>query len=189
VAHNPVKATDRLPVRNEHPRPLTPDEEARLFAAVPTHYHPWMMLALHTGLRLGELRAQRWEDVDLAGSTLEVTQPKSGKREVLPLNDVAFSVLAGLPQTSERVFPGIPVKLISLFCRYVRKATLPTDIHFHCLRDTYISRLAPHCTVPTLMALARHRNYQTTQRYLKIDDQRLRDVVQVLSIPAVRERC
>lgn len=187
VTHNPVATTDRLPDRSGNPRPLTLAEEKQLFAALPTRWHVWVTMALHTGLRLGELRTQRWEHVDLASGTLQVTQSKSGKREVLPLNDVAFAVLAGLPQASELGFPDIPVKLSHLFRHYARRAGLPEDIHFHSLRHTYVSRLAPHCGVPTLMALARHRSYQTTQRYLKIEDERLRDVVQVLSVPAAQE--
>ena len=63
---NPVRGTERLTEDNEHPRPLTAAEEIRLFAVLPEHYKPVVTLALHLGLRLGELRAQQWRDVDLA---------------------------------------------------------------------------------------------------------------------------
>ena len=120
-------------------------------------------LALHTGLRLGELRAQRWADVDLPAGALSITRPKSRKPESLPLNKTARGVLAALERTDPLVFPTLPKKLSDLFIRYVRKAGL-NDVTFHCLRDTFISRLAPRVTTPTLMALARHRNYRTTRR-------------------------
>jgi integrase len=51
---------------------------------------------------------------------------------------------------------------------------------FHCLRDTFISRLAPHVTTPTLMTLARHRDYRTTRRYVKADGAHLRAAVERL---------
>ena len=57
---------------------------------------------------------------------------------------------------------------------------------FHCLRDTYISRLAPHVTTPTLMALARHRDYRTTRRYVQVDGKYLRDAVECLNPEATR---
>jgi len=114
-------------------------------------------------------------------ATLTVTQPKSGKREVLPLNAVAHALLASLPQTHEVVFPNVPSDMSNAFRRLVRKAGLPADITFHCLRDTYVSRLAPYCAAPTLMALARHRNFATTQRYLKVDERHLRHAVEHLS--------
>jgi integrase len=179
---NPVMGTDRLPEGNERPRPLAQDEEARLLARLPAHYKPVVTLALHTGLRLGELRAQTWRDVDLATSTLRVTRPKSKKHEVIPLNSTAFAVLAALPQESLLLFPHLPSKLSDLFIRYARKAGL-SDVTFHCLRDTYISRLAQYCTTPTLMALARHRDYRTTRRYVQVDGDHLRQVVEFLVPP------
>jgi integrase len=176
---NPVRSTERLTEDHEHPRPLTRVEEARLVAVLPAHYMPVVTLALHTGLRLGELRAQQWRDVDLAAGLLTVTRPKSGKSETLPLNRVAFSVLAALEQDGPLLFPRLPKKLSDLFIRYARKAGL-LDVTFHCLRDTYISRLAPHCNTPSLMTLARHRDYRTTQRYVRIDGAHLRQTVEQL---------
>lgn len=185
---NPVRGTERLTEDNEHPRPLTAAEEIRLFAVLPEHYKPVVTLALHLGLRLGELRAQQWRDVDLAAGLLTVTRPKSGKRETLPLNRIAFSVLAALAQEGPLLFPTLPRKLSDLFIRYARKAGL-LDVTFHCLRDTYISRVAPHGNTPTLMPLARHRDYRTTQRYVRLDGAHLRQTVEQLvadTLPAGR---
>lgn len=52
-----------------------------------------------------------------------------------------------------------------------------------CLRGTYISRLAPHVSTPTLMALARHRDYRTTRRYVQVDGSHLRAAVERLTEP------
>jgi integrase len=178
--HNPVAGVERLPEENENPRPLTPDEEARLFAVLPERYKPLVTLALHTGLRLNELRTQLWRDVHLAAFTLRVTLPKSKKLEILPLNSTAFALLEALPQTSDVLFPDMPTNMSHSFAHYTAKVGL-TDVTFHCLWDTYISRLAPHVSVPTLMRLARHRSFATTQRYLKFDDAHLREAVEKLS--------
>jgi integrase len=178
---NPVQGSTHLQENNEAPRPISADEESRLMAVLPAHMKPIVTLALHTGLRLGELRWQRWSDINLVDADLVVTRPKSGRREVLPLNDTAYSVLASLPQTHDVVFPHMLVNLPKAFARWVRKAGLPSDITFHCLRDTYISRLAPYCAAPTLMALARHRSLDTTRRYLRIDERHLRQAVERLN--------
>ena len=77
------------------------------------------------------------------------------------------------------LFPGMPRHMSDMFVKYAKKAGLE-DVTFHCLRDTYISRLAPHCAVPTLMTLARHRDYRTTRRYLAIDGEHLRQTVEQL---------
>jgi integrase len=179
VTHNPVVGTNKLQEPEGKPRPLTPDEEARLFMVLPEHYKAVVTLGLHTGLRLGELRAQRWADVDLVARTMRITRPKSGKPESLPLNQTARATLAELERTDPLVFPKLPKKLSDLFIRYVRKAEL-SDVTFHCLRDTFISRLAPHVTTPTLMTLARHRDYRTTRRYVRVDGAHLRAAVECL---------
>jgi integrase len=180
-AVNPVSDTERLREPHEKPRPLTLEEEASLFRVIPAHYIPFVRLAVQTGLRLGELRAQLWRDVDLQTGTLTVTQPKSGKVETVMLNTVAREVLAAIERTSPLVFPDMPKKLTDLFKRYVAKARLPKEITFHCLRDTFISRVASHVSVPDLMQLARHRDYRTTRRYVKSDEKRLRDAVERLA--------
>ena len=78
------------------------------------------------------------------------------------------------------IFPTLPKKLTDLFIRYAEKANL-TDVTFHCLRDTYISRLAPHVSTPTLMALARYRDYRTTRCYVQVDGDHLRAAVERLT--------
>jgi integrase len=182
VKGNPVTGSDRQKEADERPRPLTPDEEARLFAVLPAHYKPFVTLALHTGLRLGELRHQAWRDIDLPGATLRVTRPKTGKAESIPLNATARAVLASLERTAPVIFPTLPKKLTDLFIRYAGKAKL-IGVTFHCLRDTFISRLAPHVSPPTLMALARHRDYRTTRRYVQVDGDHLRAAVERLTEP------
>jgi integrase len=189
VKGNPVTGSDRQKEPDEKPRPVTPDEEARLFAVLPRgkrgfrYWRELVTLALHTGLRLNELREQAWRNIDLPGGSLSVTQPKSGKAETIPLNATARTVLASVERKAPVIFPTLPKKLTDLFIRYAEKAKL-TDVTFHCLRDTYISRLAPHVSTPTLMALARQRDYRTTRRYVQVDGDHLRAAVERLNSEA-----
>jgi hypothetical protein len=46
AATNPVHGTERLPEDNEHPSPLTVEEETRLQAVLPPQYLPIVTLAL-----------------------------------------------------------------------------------------------------------------------------------------------
>jgi integrase len=182
AALNPLADTDPLKEPDENPRPMTPDEEARLLSVLPTRYHAFTRFAIHTGLRLGELRAQTWKDTDLEQRTLTVTRPKSGKREVLPLNQTARRLLTSLERTGPLVFPDTPEGVSTRFVEYAKRAGLE-GVTFHCLRDTFISRLAPHVSATTLMALARHRDLRTTRRYLKVEDAHLRAAVERLADP------
>lgn len=178
--HNPVIGTDPFEEPDGKPRPLTPDEEARLLPILPAHYRPFVTLAIHTGLRLGELRAQTWKDTDLEQGSLTVTRPKSKKHETIPLNRTARRLLASLERTDPLVFPHIPEGISTRFVEYTKRAGLE-GVTFHCLRDTFISRLAPYVSATTLMTLARHRDLRITRRYLKVEEAHLRTAVERLS--------
>ena len=70
-------------VDNEKTDDLTPDELARLLAAIEedTHEHAGLMmkLALFTGMRRGELFKLKWSDIDFAKGFITIQNPK-GKR-------------------------------------------------------------------------------------------------------------
>jgi integrase len=48
---------------NARNRCLSPEEETRLLRAMPARLRPLVTVALHTGIRRGELCALRWDDV------------------------------------------------------------------------------------------------------------------------------
>lgn len=82
------------------------DEYARLVAAAKAYKPEWWIgvcLAGEAGLRVGEVKALRWSDVDLRAATLtvaqqvrhgEITTPKGRTRRVVPLTSLLRSALA-----------------------------------------------------------------------------------------------
>lgn len=90
-----AKARSGLPVNPTHdlelpaPRPreveiLSPDRAAALLAAAPACDRALWATALYAGLRYGELRALRWDAVDLASGLVRVVDswdPKAGRIE------------------------------------------------------------------------------------------------------------
>ncbi len=65
----------RLPaVRGKRDRIADPSEAQRLLAALAPADRVLYATALYAGLRLGELRALRWEDVDLGAGVIRVTR-------------------------------------------------------------------------------------------------------------------
>ncbi len=180
VMENPAARTEKYREPKGTPRPLTYDEEARLFQQLPAHYRPFVLLAIESGLRLNELRTQLWRDIDLEKGILTVSSPKSGKPdEGIPLNATAKGLLSNLERTGKLVFPKLPRSLSTTFPRYLRRAKIE-GASFHCLRDTFCSRVAAHASAATLRALARHQDLRTTQRYVQVDDSHLRAAVEKL---------
>jgi integrase len=94
ISVNPVSRLGRLikgKDRKADVQPLTRDEARDFLETIRGHYpryYPLFMCALRTGLRLGELLALEWGDIDFRGGFIEVrrayvegrmTSPKSGK--------------------------------------------------------------------------------------------------------------
>ena len=121
------------------------------------HLTPLVTLALHTGLRRGELFGLRWADVQLAQRRLTVRGDgaKSGQTRHLPLNREAVRVLTTWQQdrravqspdaaASDRVFPssiGGPLDNVQTAWERVLTAAKIAHFRFHDLRHTFASWL------------------------------------------------
>ncbi|MET7686032.1 site-specific integrase [Streptomyces sp. NPDC005423] len=93
VARNVRTGTPR-PRRFE---PLTTEEAREFLAAASSHrLQPLFELALHTGLRKGELLGLRWEDLNLTGGTASI------RRTLQRTNSSGLTALRTKTQSSER---------------------------------------------------------------------------------------
>jgi integrase len=72
VAVNPTSGLELPAVRGRRDRIASPDEAAKLIAALPARDRALWATALYGGLRRGELQALRWEDVDLAKGVIRI---------------------------------------------------------------------------------------------------------------------
>lgn len=193
LATNPAQQVRAPRVPRREPRPFTAAEVAALLeAARDERLLPLIVLAVGTGLRLGELLALRWQDVDLRHGTVAVRQtrrrdgtlaaPKSaaGWRDVdLPASITALlgthrtTQLAqrrelGLPASGEYVFTtfeGGPLghrHVQRVWGRVVARAGIPPR-GFHHLRKTYASLLVErNVDVRTAQELLGHADVRMT---------------------------
>jgi integrase len=145
------------------------------------------LTAAFTGLRLGELLALQWRDVDFAGDVIRVRRsynahgglgsPKSGKVRSVPMvPDVARSLaaLAGRDAfvgPKDLVFPGeygLHQDAGALRVRYkgvLARAGL-RSLRFHDLRHTFGTLAVRRAEVPAVQAWMGHSDIQTTMRYV-----------------------
>ncbi len=146
------------------------------------HLHPLVQLALHTGLRRGELFGLEWRDVDLAGRLLTVrgSGTKSGHTRYVDLNATAVAtlqtwqadraaVLSVEAMASALVFPaatGQPLNNVQSAWEAVLKAAKVTAFRFHDLRHTFASRLVQAgVDLNTVRELLGHADLKMTLRY------------------------
>ena len=84
VSVNPTTGIKLPRAKGKRKRITSPEEATRLLAALPAEDRPLWATAMYAGLRRGELRALRWEDVDLGGNIIHVQRswdPIEGAQE------------------------------------------------------------------------------------------------------------
>lgn len=103
---------------------------------------------MHTGMRLGELLALRWDDVDLASGQLRIRRDRAGDGRWVALNSEALDALRAAKRrsvSSPLVFCTHEGRSLGAnFKRYwqpVVKAAGLADFRFHDLRHTFALRL------------------------------------------------
>jgi len=79
IALNPTTGIELPAVRGRRERIATPEEAASLIAVLRSGDRAVWATAMYAGLRLGELRAIRWEDVDLATGVIKVERSWDSK--------------------------------------------------------------------------------------------------------------
>ena len=172
------------------------DELDRLLYAARSEGDVMLLVIAKTGLRIGELRALQWDDVDLVAKRLVVRRnlvhgkietPKSGKNREIPLCDSVVEVLQSHRHLrGDYVFcdeAGIVLSLTVLYSRirfYCRKAGL-RKIGFHTLRHTFASHLAMKgVPLKVVQELLGHSTIEMTMRYAHLSPGVKREYVKML---------
>jgi len=169
---------------------LTPTEVERLFAAAAkagrhgSRDAMLIQLAFRHGLRVGELVAIRWDQVDLQRGTLHVNRKKNGEAATHPLSG---RELRGLRQL-KRAYPESPFMFVTERGGPITEATVRKMIsragssagpefptHPHMLRHATGYYLANNgVDTRTIQAYLGHRNIMHTVRYTQLAPDRFR---------------
>ena len=160
---------------------LTDEQADRLIRAMNApRWKAMVALALHTGLRRGELFGLRWQDIDIENCRLTVRQsivegiagpPKNYREREVSLDETALSALSLVPRTHELIFhrgDGQPLTCSTAqgaLSRACRRANL-RNIGWHALRHTFASRLAASgVPITVVQGLLGHSTIVMTMRY------------------------
>lgn len=134
----------------------------------------WILLMLHCGLRTCEVRALRWEDVDLQKRILYIRESKGLQSRVVFLSQPLIEILEKLPQNQEFVFTYRDKPLSRRYCQS-RLTTISKCCGFHVtphqLRHTCATMLInAGMTVLGVQKLFGHKYVETTLRYARLYD-------------------
>jgi integrase len=146
------------------------------------------VLALHTGMRKGEILGLEWERVDLASARIRLERTKSGEPRGVPVNRDVYEVLIALaPDPARRrgrVFPagddrrGSQIR--TAFEAALTRAGI-TGFRFHDLRHTAASHLVMRgASLKDVQEILGHADLRMTNRYAHLSPTHLRGAVERL---------
>jgi len=141
-----------------------------------------ILLAFRPGLRVSELVALRWEQVDLAAGRLQVIRRKGSDDSVQPLSGVEIRALRKLRREqeagarfvfiTERAAPFTPNGFFKMLARAAESIGME-GVHPHLLRHATGFKLVNQgVDTRTLAAYLGHRLIANTARYTKMDARR-----------------
>jgi integrase len=145
LATNPLSRV-RLTRERKKPRCVisVAEEELLLQSAAP-HLRAIIVAALDTGMRRGEILAQRWEHIDFNREILYVTHSKTpeGEAREVPLTGRLLDLLRAQPQPEGLVFTfkGQPIRKIKTAWKAAIRRAGIRYYRFHDLRHGFNCRL------------------------------------------------
>jgi integrase/recombinase XerD len=171
----------------ENPRTLsTPEVESLLKKAGGRLMERFVRVALHTGLRPGEIIHLPWSEVDLEAGVIHVRHggdgPTKGRRDrAIPMHPDLRLFLADLSPKDGRVVPLSKNQVQDWFHRQ-------TTFTAHRLRHTFASRYIQNGgNVTKLQKILGHASVQTTMIYVHLNSEDLRAEIEELpSLPVAR---
>jgi integrase len=173
-------------------RPLERDEEERLLAACTgrrAHLRPFIIAALDTAMRRGELIQLRWSDIDLANREINIRSmtTKTARSRTVPISVRLLQELTRLQsQAAGRddnalVF-GITDNVKNGFAAVCRAAGV-SGFRLHDCRHTAITRMIQGGMAPLqVMKISGHTQMSTFARYVSADDDAVRRAAEAIDI-------
>jgi integrase len=151
--------------------------EASLIETMNPMVRPVAVFALETAMRLGEILALQWIDIDLHRRLATIPLSKNGRSRIVPLSDLAVSTLISLPGCDERVFPTSASAMKQAWRRIIRRAGI-RDLHFHDLRHEAISRLFEKgLALPEVALVSGHSDPRQLMRYTHLEASRIAEKI------------
>jgi integrase len=159
---------------------LTAAEIDALLSGAGERFKPLLVMALHTGMRRGEILKLKWTDVDFPNRIITVQEAKSGKKRMISMDDTLTETLHKLPSRFKKglVFPTNRkneegehdankelTDTNKTFTRLTEKVKLE-DLRFHDLRHTFASHLVMNgVDLRAVQELLGHASINMTMRY------------------------
>ncbi len=192
IPFNPIQdlaKEERFHVPDKHREYLTTDELKRFLAVeAQTRAEQTVQKAFGfscmTGLRLGDMQRLRWSDIKTVGEVqaISIIQHKTKQLVIVPLNDLALSLLPPRPANGEDsiIFP--LVKKPDNVAKYVRrikeKAGIEKDFTYHSSRHSAATlAITAGAELYSVSKILGHGSIVSTQVYASVNMEKKAEAV------------
>lgn len=161
VFENPLRFMEKYKRDKFEARYLSKEEiDTILEAAKGTRAFPVLMVAIYTGMRYGEIKNLKPDDIDFKHNRIIVRMSKSGRFRHIPIHEDLLPILKA-HSVDLTHFKGLLAG--------IQEKTGVKHFRFHDLRHTYISMLIKNnVNIATVKELAGHENIATTMNYIHL---------------------
>lgn len=194
---NPVRGC-RLKPPKSRVRFLSDDEAVRLLKAAreakrSPHLLPFILIALHTGCRSGELLGLEWSRVDLQNGLIhfDPEDTKDEEARSVPLNDVALEALKHLMAFRDQFCPkspwvfcnrkGLRIASVKTGFRLALKKAGIQNFRIHDQRHTAASwAINSGASLSAVRDMLGHASVKMTEKYAHLEPYKVREVSSLL---------
>ncbi len=173
---NPLRKVKRFKENNVRVRYLSVEEISLLLDYSDGVLKDIILIALHTGMRRGEIQKLKRRDINFANNVIAIPDQKNNETSYIPMNGVCRKILSKYRDLGddEQLFGYDFSSTFERLIYRIRKklkekdpaCTLFQNFHFHDLRHTFASYLVMNgIDLNTVRELLRHKSIKMTLRY------------------------
>ena len=183
---NPVKGVKFLREDNKRLRYLEQEEIVKLLRHCGGHLKPIVIVALHTGMRRGEILNLKWHDIDFRRGIIYLLKTKNSEKREIPMNEAVRTALIKVRKHPESAYVfcdkrGWPFYSVrTSFFTALKKSDI-VNFRFHDLRHTFASQLVMSgVDLNTVRELMGHKSLEMTLRYSHLSQDHKKRAVDIL---------
>jgi integrase len=188
LENNPAKGVKLSKENNRRLRYLTAEEYQALIDACPSAtMRAIVIVAVNTGMRIGEVLNLQWGYVRIRECRIEIDVQKNGEYSTVPLSGEAVKAFISVPRRIDSiyVFPGKdPSQPLYYPRRQFDKALSSAglkNVTFHTLRHTAASHMVmAGVDLATVQEIMRHKTIAMTLRYAHLSPAHKKSAVDAL---------
>ena len=184
---NPVRKIKFLKENNTRVRFLEPNELVKLLSSCRGILKPIVIVALHTGMRKGEILGLKWQDCDFRRNIIYLRNTKNGEKREVPMSEPVKTAFIRVRKNplSDFIFchkDGAQIKDIKKsFFTAIQKSAIK-DFRFHDLRHCCASYLVMNgVAINTVREILGHKSMDMTLRYAHLSPDHRKQAVDILA--------